>query len=82
MFAWYVSATVCYAFLSDVKSPRFHNERLVKRCRIGGSKCFTRGWMLQELIASRTVIFLSRDWPSLCTKSSLSDAIEAATGIS
>ncbi|KAI1796879.1 HET-domain-containing protein [Ganoderma leucocontextum] len=82
MFTWYASATVCYAFLSDVKSPRFHNERLVKRSRIGESKWFTRGWTLQELIAPRTVIFLSRDWQFLGTKSSLSDVIEAATGIS
>ena len=82
MFAWYGSATVCYAFLFDVKSPRFHNERLVKRSRIGESKWFTRGWTLQELIAPRTVIFLSRDWQFLGTKSSLSDVIEAATGIS
>ncbi|PIL35508.1 hypothetical protein GSI_02236 [Ganoderma sinense ZZ0214-1] len=82
MFAWYASSTVCYAFLSDVKSPRFHNERLVKRSRIGESKWFTRGWTLQELIAPRTVIFLSHDWQFLGTKASLSDVIEAATGIS
>ena len=82
MFAWYASATVCYAFLSDVKSPRFHNERLVKRSRIGESKWFTRGWTLQELIAPRTVIFLSRDWHFLGTKASLSDVIEAVAGIS
>jgi len=41
MFLWYKRAEICFAYLSDVRSP-VESE---------SSRWFTRGWTLQELIA-------------------------------
>ncbi|KAI9687992.1 MAG: hypothetical protein M1820_010354 [Bogoriella megaspora] len=52
MFRWYQGADVCYAYLADVGTP---ND-------VAGSKWFTRGWTLQELIAPQEVQFYSKEW--------------------
>ncbi|KAM5534112.1 hypothetical protein V8D89_012293 [Ganoderma adspersum] len=80
MHRWYRDASVCYAFLvdvptaprSDIRSPgsAFHRSRW-----------FTRGWTLQELIAPRSLVFLSQNWVPLGTKESLVDVVETITGI-
>ena len=44
------------------------------------SQWFTRGWTLQELLAPRTVVFLSKQWQELGQKSSLA-CIADITGI-
>ncbi|EAA33114.1 HET-domain-containing protein [Neurospora crassa] len=46
-----------------------------------GSKWFTRGWTLQELIAPSDVVFCDRLWREFGTRESLSDDIAAITGI-
>ncbi|KAK1777102.1 heterokaryon incompatibility protein-domain-containing protein [Copromyces sp. CBS 386.78] len=46
-----------------------------------GSKWFTRGWTLQELIAPSDVVFCDRSWREIGTRESLSDDIAAITGI-
>ncbi|KAK3400035.1 heterokaryon incompatibility protein-domain-containing protein [Sordaria brevicollis] len=46
-----------------------------------GSKWFTRGWTLQELIAPSDVVFCDRLWREIGTRESLSDDIAAITGI-
>ena len=64
MYTWYRHASVCYAFLADV--PHDEDPRQTpSNCRV--SRWFERGWTLQELIAPRTVAFLSSDWRFLRT---------------
>jgi len=55
MFEWYRNATVCIAYLPDVK----HASDSVAFRR---SVWFRRGWTLQELVASTIVIFLTSEW--------------------
>jgi len=47
MFNWYRDSDVCYAFLSDV----------FRSADVAGSRWFTRGWTLQDLIAPDRVGF-------------------------
>lgn len=78
MFAWYRDAAVCYAYLADVLTsgdPRRPGSAFRY------SRWFTHGWTLQELIAPRIVVFLSREWDVIGTKESLADLIEDITGI-
>ncbi|KAK3670450.1 hypothetical protein LTR78_009691 [Recurvomyces mirabilis] len=55
MFQWYADAELCLAYLADVQDPGNLDE-FVK------SVWFDRGWTLQELLAPRTVLFVSSDW--------------------
>ncbi|KAH8596094.1 heterokaryon incompatibility protein-domain-containing protein, partial [Bisporella sp. PMI_857] len=52
MYEWYKKSAICYVFLSDLK--------------VGGElhscRWFTRGWTLQELIASPRIDFLDSLW--------------------
>jgi hypothetical protein len=67
MFLWYKNSKVCYVYLSDVETfkcdKKWKKEEIV--ARLQGSKWFTRGWTLQELIAPVTLIFFSKDWVQL-----------------
>ncbi|KAI0842568.1 HET-domain-containing protein [Hypoxylon sp. FL0890] len=73
MFRWYRDATACYAYLADV--PKDWKKHLA------GSRWFTRGWTLQELLAPPEVVFYSDDWQQIGKKSELSDVISEITGI-
>ena len=78
MFNWYQQAKVCYAYLHDVDDsdePRAPNSQFRR------SRWFSRGWTLQELIAPRVLVFLSRGWHVLGTKAILATVIEQVTGI-
>ncbi len=78
MFLWYTQAHLCLVYLDDVEAsddPRAPGSMFRR------SRWFTRGWTLQELIAPRFVLFVSRDWRPLGTKTSLVDVIEEVTGI-
>ncbi|KAF2721785.1 hypothetical protein K431DRAFT_207095, partial [Polychaeton citri CBS 116435] len=55
MFRWYNNAQVCLAYLQDVEDPTDFDA-------FRQSEWFKRGWTLQELLAPRLVIFLTRDW--------------------
>jgi hypothetical protein len=55
MFKWYRRSAVCLAYLKDVKDAGNLEQ-------MRGSVWFTRGWILQELVAPRLVLFLTRDW--------------------
>ena len=70
MYRWYEEADVCYAYLSDVPSVNFT-----------GSRWFTRGWTLQELIAPKEVIFFDKKWNVLGTRDSLQLEILERTNI-
>lgn len=71
MWSWYAKAAVCYVFLSDVSTV----------AHILGSRWFTRGWTLQELVAPSKVFFFSQDGVLLGDKDSLRSEILAACGI-
>lgn len=45
------------------------------------SRWFTRGWTLQELLASKEVVFFGAEWKLVGTRSTLVEEIAIATGI-
>ncbi|KAI6006209.1 hypothetical protein F5J12DRAFT_742713 [Pisolithus orientalis] len=55
MFSWYRRSSLTLVYLSDVSGA----------CSPADSVWFKRGWTLQELLASPTILFYTRDW-SLC----------------
>jgi hypothetical protein len=57
MFDWYRESEICLAWLQDVERSTFVE-----------SVWWTRGWTLQELLAPRTVIFLSQTWQVVGSK--------------
>ncbi|KAI0738924.1 heterokaryon incompatibility protein-domain-containing protein [Daedaleopsis nitida] len=78
MYAWYKEAAVCYAYLGDIDDfddPRAPNSQFRR------SRWHTRGWTLQELIAPRYVIFLSRKWHTVGSKLSLIQVVTEVSGI-
>ncbi len=78
MFKYYQGARVCYAYLVDVESSQ---DAQLPGSQFRGSKWFTRGWTLQELLAPSRLLFYGRDWRLIGPVSSLHDAIEKVTGI-
>jgi hypothetical protein len=78
MFRWYREATVCYAYLDDVRSSENPADKLSS---FPHSRWFTRGWTLQELLAPHEVVFLSKDWREIGTKRSLRKTISSLTTI-
>lgn len=77
MYQWYRDASVCYVYLSDVRSQGpFFDEGA-----FGAARWFTRGWCLQELIAPSELEFYANDWTEIGTKSSLKWNLTKATGI-
>ncbi|KAI0357086.1 HET-domain-containing protein [Trametes cingulata] len=78
MYMWYAQATVCYAYLFDTddgENPSAPSSSF----RV--SRWFTRGWTLQELIAPRDVVFLSKNWQPLASKMTIAKLLEQITGI-
>jgi hypothetical protein len=55
MSKWYRNAEVCIAHLAGIAS-------LTQRSDIGSDEWIRRGWTLQELLAPRLVVFLTKDW--------------------
>lgn len=80
MFRWYKQAAKCYAYLADVHYDG-NGPVDLEKCKFNGSRWFTRGWTLQELIAPSNVDFKSSDWHQLGTKDELQEEIENITGI-
>ncbi|KAM5535898.1 hypothetical protein V8D89_010516, partial [Ganoderma adspersum] len=78
MYIWYSCAARCYAFLEGVDDD---DNPYAPVSHFRGSAWFTRGWTLQELIAPGLVVFLSREWSPIGTKSSLAPLIEVITGV-
>ncbi|KAI0741538.1 heterokaryon incompatibility protein-domain-containing protein, partial [Daedaleopsis nitida] len=79
MYDWYNRARVCYVYLPDVSD--FDHPVTKAGSQIRRSKWFSRGWTLQELIAPRTLVFLSMEWTIIGTKESLAHLVEEITGI-
>jgi hypothetical protein len=85
MFAWYRSATKCYAYLSDVSAQGFTKSipsQETQAVDFQQSKWFTRGWTLQELIAPESVDFFSVEGQRLGDKRSMVHELHSITGIS
>ncbi|CAH0053755.1 unnamed protein product [Clonostachys solani] len=67
MYRWYAEASACYAYLADVP-PAGTEDIFQQASKFRQSRWFTRGWTLQELIASPNVEFLASDWTYLGAK--------------
>ncbi|KAM7210819.1 hypothetical protein V8F06_013799, partial [Rhypophila decipiens] len=84
MYVFYTRARLCIVHLVDLPLDVPFNEGL-KSCR-----WITRGWTLQEMIASREIHFYSsnyvpdgdvKEWKYLGTKAQFSDALAEATNV-
>jgi hypothetical protein len=60
MFRWYRNAEICIARLAAA----------TQQSDIGQDEWFHRGWTLQELLAPRLVVFLTKDWQVIGNKGS------------
>ena len=78
MYIWYRLSEVCYVYLADVPG-RLGRKATVEAVR--KSRWFTRGWTLQELIASPNVIFFTNQWTEIGTKETLQTLIVNITQI-
>ncbi|EJF58707.1 HET-domain-containing protein [Dichomitus squalens LYAD-421 SS1] len=78
MYRYYSLAKVCYAYLADVPSS---DEVSDDSSAFRGSKWHERGWTLQELLAPRFLVFLSREWMVLGTKYELASVLTAVTRV-
>lgn len=76
MYRWYREAKICFIYLEDV-SPVMKISEWSK----SNIRWFTRGWTLQELVASREVEFYAGDWTFLGTKSNHLKVLSSITGI-
>ena len=83
MFRWYRNATKCYVYLSDVSACNEDNQRNRPSwaAAFRKSRWFTRGWTLQELLASESVGFFSKEGILLGNKISLKEHILDITRI-
>ena len=61
MYQWYRNAAKCYVFLTDVSAPMIdaHLHQSTWEASFRKSRWFTRGWTLQELLASWGIRFYS-----------------------
>ncbi|KAK7422634.1 hypothetical protein QQZ08_009440 [Neonectria magnoliae] len=78
MFRWYAASVVCIAFLEDVASTSGSDGT---KSAFKKSRWFTRGWILQELIAPKKVVFYANDWAPLGARDSLKNNIQEVTRI-
>jgi hypothetical protein len=77
MFAWYKRAKVCYAFMADVTCQgdgRINDD-------FDRSEWFERGWTLQELIVPKEVVFYSKDWKEIGTRSKMASRLSHITKV-
>ena len=80
MYQWYRQAEFCIAYLADISIVK--DETGIKRKRFWESEWFERGWTLQELLASREVVFYDRSWNTIGTRTRLEAYVSRATHIS
>lgn len=85
MFRWYRDAFKCYVYLSDVAACGIAGNDQLSQLQwqpsFQGSRWFTRGWTLQELIAPSSVEFFSAEGSRLGDKKSLELLVHEVTGI-
>nr|POE79016.1 vegetative incompatibility protein het-e-1 [Quercus suber] len=71
MFEWYRNAEICLAYLADV-------ETIDDKDEFEHSEWFKRGWTLQELLAPRVVIFVTKGWQVIGSKGSIDKDMNTA----
>ncbi|CAM5999841.1 unnamed protein product, partial [Sphagnum balticum] len=81
MFCWYQRSSKCYALLTDVLIHSGNNDLDYIDSQFRRSRWFTRGWTLQELLASASVEFFSREGKPLGSKKLLEKQLSEITGI-
>ena len=83
MFRWYEGSGVCYAYLHDVPCSSFPTVRNRERYHKsnGWPEWFSRGWTLQEMIATRIVHFFNKDWHHIGDKKTLSRILSNVTRV-
>jgi tetratricopeptide (TPR) repeat protein len=83
MFQWYRNAARCYVFLSDVSLSAGTETAACSdwEASFRASAWFTRGWTLQELIASVSVEFFSCEGQRIGDKTSLNQLLHEITDI-
>ncbi|KAI6011519.1 hypothetical protein EDC04DRAFT_2765272 [Pisolithus marmoratus] len=69
MFSWYHHSALTIVHLSDVSGTMSFTK----------SVWFKRGWTLQELLASPTVLFYTRDWSLYMNRTSANHKTDSAT---
>ncbi|KAK3385518.1 heterokaryon incompatibility protein-domain-containing protein [Podospora didyma] len=82
MFKWYQNSAMCYAYLGDLDGPNSRGRNYDNEEQ-DFSECnwFTRGWTLQELIASPRLEFYDRSWNCFGTKRLLQPTLARITNI-
>ncbi|KAL8648708.1 MAG: hypothetical protein Q9210_004823, partial [Variospora velana] len=80
MYQWYANATKCYVYLRDVARSGDHDANTWEE-EFRKSRWFTRGWMLQELLAPMSVEFFSVHGKKFGTKATLQRQICEITGL-
>ncbi|KAK4902339.1 hypothetical protein LTR27_001243 [Elasticomyces elasticus] len=80
MYAWYHNAEVCYALLSDVTRSD-DNGWDESHTSLMDCRYFTRGWTLQEMLASRKVTFFAEEWTPLGSLSDIAVLVSRASGV-
>ena len=88
MFRYYSLSSICYAFLRDVRAINrdVHGYSDVGKNDSGDpefarSRWHQRGWILQELLASQLLVFISATWEVLGDKYELAAVLERITRI-
>lgn len=87
MHRWYENAGVCFAYIEDYPRNQYEANTPLDEQRdtsiLQNIRWFTRGWTLQELIASKEVRFYSKHWKFMGEKHEpfLCEALMKATGI-
>ena len=78
MFRYYALSTICYVYLGDVSNG---DDVSAKASEFSRSRWHQRGWTLQELLAPKTVLFMSCDWVYLGDKYYLAPALKEITSV-
>ncbi|KAH9918568.1 heterokaryon incompatibility protein-domain-containing protein, partial [Epithele typhae] len=81
MFQYYALSSACYVYLDDVNTDGIALTGPSPAPYPLWTRWHSRGWTLQELIASRVVVFFSSQWTPIGTKFELADILESATRI-
>ena len=78
MYRYYALSDVCYVYLSDVPADCDMTDH---GSEFSESQWHKRGWTLQELLAPKTVMFMSSTWTLLGMKLELAQTLEEITGV-
>jgi hypothetical protein len=84
MFRWYKHASVCYVYMSDISVSHEVTDAVARKTwgeAFRHNRWFRRGWTLQELLATSTVKFFSKEGRPLGTKTSLEQEVHETTRI-